>query len=145
MRLWSLHPEVLDRQGLIAGWREALLAQAVLLGRTRGYTRHPQLERFRSHPDPGTAIGAYLSELHADATRRGYRFDVGRIAFPLGPDRDASWRMEVTTGQLAFEWDHLQRKLRQRSPDHVRPRPASIPAHPMFVVVDGPIATWERP
>ncbi|MGP9584395.1 pyrimidine dimer DNA glycosylase/endonuclease V, partial [Micrococcaceae sp. AOP34-BR2-30] len=30
MRLWSLHPEVLDRQGLIAGWREALLAQAVL-------------------------------------------------------------------------------------------------------------------
>lgn len=145
MRLWSLHPADLDRQGLVAGWREALLAQAVLLGRTRGYTRHPQLDRFRTHSDPPAAVGAYLTGLHAEATRRGYRFDVGRIAFPPGPDRDASWRMEVTTGQLAFEWDHLQRKLRQRSPDQARPTPALIPAHPMFVVVDGPIATWERP
>lgn len=145
MRLWSLHPEVLDRQGLIAGWREALLAQAVLLGRTRGYTRHPQLERFRSHPDPVAAIGAYLNELYVEATRRGYRFDVGRIALTPGPDGDDSWRVEVTTGQLGFEWDHLRRKLSQRSPDQVRPTPASIPAHPMFVVVDGPIATWERP
>jgi hypothetical protein len=37
----------LDGRGLVALWREALLAQAVLRGRTRGY-RHPQLARFRS-------------------------------------------------------------------------------------------------
>jgi len=47
VRIWSLHPKYLDRQGLTACWREALLAQAVLNGATRGYTRHPQLVRFR--------------------------------------------------------------------------------------------------
>ena len=52
MRLWSLDPAHLDRQGLVACWREALLAQAVLAGRTRGYRHHPQLERFRVVPGP---------------------------------------------------------------------------------------------
>ncbi|WP_343214776.1 pyrimidine dimer DNA glycosylase/endonuclease V, partial [Dokdonella sp.] len=40
MRLWSLHPRYLDPQGLVALWREALLAKAVLRGETRGYTQH---------------------------------------------------------------------------------------------------------
>lgn len=43
MRLWSLHPQYLDAKGLVALWREGLLAQAVLAGQTRGYKRHPQL------------------------------------------------------------------------------------------------------
>jgi len=30
MRLWTIHPKYLDRQGLLALWREALLAQKVL-------------------------------------------------------------------------------------------------------------------
>lgn len=47
MRLWSLHPSLLDRAALVAGWREALLAQKVLRGETTGYRHHPQLERFR--------------------------------------------------------------------------------------------------
>jgi hypothetical protein len=34
MRLWSLHPKHLDRQGLLAVWREGLLAQEVLRGET---------------------------------------------------------------------------------------------------------------
>jgi hypothetical protein len=33
MRLWSLHPEYLDANGLVALWREALLAQAFLQGK----------------------------------------------------------------------------------------------------------------
>ena len=41
MRLWTLHPQYLDPRGLVALWREALLAQKVLLGRTRGYRAHP--------------------------------------------------------------------------------------------------------
>ena len=63
MRLWSIHPKYLDRQGLIALWREALLAQAVLSGKTRGYRNHPQLERFRNHPAPLSAISLYLDGL----------------------------------------------------------------------------------
>ena len=71
MRLWSVHPLHLDRQGLTACWREALLAQAVLAGRTRGYRAHPQLERFRevlethrkSLLQQRTDIAAQLSEI----------------------------------------------------------------------------------
>jgi hypothetical protein len=36
MRLWTLHPKYLDARGLVALWREALLAQKVLRGATRG-------------------------------------------------------------------------------------------------------------
>lgn len=60
MRLSSLHSSLLDRQGLVAGWREALLAQTELLDQTRGYTAHPQLERYQSRPEPKTTIGAYI-------------------------------------------------------------------------------------
>ncbi|WP_312350379.1 pyrimidine dimer DNA glycosylase/endonuclease V [Actinomyces sp.] len=79
MRLWSLDPSYLDAKGLVACWREALLAQAVLAGRTKGYTHHPQLERFREAPDPLAAIAAYLEGIAAEATRRGYHFDTTRI------------------------------------------------------------------
>lgn len=141
MRLWSLHPMYLDPQGLVALWREALLAQAVLRGRTRGYTRHPQLDRFRGHGDPVAAIGAYLAAVHVEATRRGYAFDATKI----GPVRDAP-TLRVAEGQLTLEWRHLRTKLAARSPawlarwDEVAtPRP-----HPLFLAQPGPVASWER-
>jgi hypothetical protein len=37
MQLWTLHPKHLDVRGLVALWREALLAQKILCGATRGY------------------------------------------------------------------------------------------------------------
>ena len=37
MRLWSIHPKYLGTKGLVALWREALLAQKVLQGNTKGY------------------------------------------------------------------------------------------------------------
>lgn len=79
MRLWSLHPKYLDPQGLVALWREALLAKAVIRGETRGYTHHPQLQRFTEHPHPRLAINAYLAAVHVEATQRGYRFDRSKI------------------------------------------------------------------
>ncbi|MCP2282173.1 hypothetical protein APR04_001068 [Promicromonospora umidemergens] len=146
MRLWSLDPALLDRQGLVACWREALLAQAVLLGRTRGYTAHPQLERFREHPQPATAISAYLHGVRDEAIRRGYQFDAQRIAQPLGQRVHDTPRILVTTGQLDLEWQHLLHKLAVRSPaHHARLVASETPApHPLFVVVPGGVATWER-
>lgn len=142
MRLWSLHPSLLDRAGLGALWREGLLAQAVLAGRTRGYRHHPQLERFRATADPRAAVVAYLHEVHTDAVRRGYAYDPARID-AAEPFTEA---LEVTTGQLAYELEHLRAKLARRSPqDLVRLPPADPPVHPLFVVVPGPIAPWERP
>lgn len=150
MRLWSLHPALLDRQGLVACWREALLAQAVLLGRTRGYTAHPQLERFKAHAKPEVAIGAYLCGLHDEATNRGYRFDAARIIHAQALEQVV--QIPVTFGQLGFELSHLRAKLVQRSPeflaDHAQALAATeqfIATHPLFAPVPGTIASWERP
>ncbi|WP_226997248.1 pyrimidine dimer DNA glycosylase/endonuclease V [Tessaracoccus aquimaris] len=137
--MWSLHPSLLDRQGLIACWREALLAQAVLAGRTAGYRHHPQLTRFREAQDPMAAIGAYLMELADEATARGYRFDRTRIDGPL-----ESAPIRVTTGQLRLERDHLAAKLRVRSPEWLPRLDASPTPHPLFVTVDGGPEPWER-
>lgn len=79
MRLWSLHPSYLDAKGLVAAWREALLAQKVLAGATHGYRQHPQLVRFRDTDEPRAAMSAFLRGIHREATARGYTFDVEKI------------------------------------------------------------------
>ena len=141
MRLWSLHPKYLDAQGLVALWREALLAQAVLRGRTSGYRHHPQLERFTSHGSPRLAINAYLGSIYEEAASRGYDFDRRKI----GPLR-AVTRISLADGQLQHEWQHLLKKLSARNPAlYSRWRGIAIPAHhPMFHVRPGPTASWER-
>ena len=141
MRLWSLHPKYLDPQGLVALWREALLAQAVLRGRTNGYRHHPQLERFTSHRSPRLAINAYLGAIYEEAASRGYAFDHRKI----GPIR-AVPRISLPSGQLRHEWQHLLQKLSARSPSlYSRWRVVSNPAHhPIFHVRPGSKASWER-
>lgn len=140
MRLWTLHPKYLDARGLVALWREALLAQAVLNGETLGYTRHPQLDRFRALTSPRTVIAAYLRAVHVESVDRGYHFDGSKI----GSDRNAGL-IEVTRGQLNYEWRHLLAKLQRRDPARwevfksmTRPKP-----HPLFRIKPGPIEAWE--
>lgn len=144
MRLWSLHPSILDRAALIACWREALLAQKVLDGGTRGYTHHPQLRRFRAHADPLAAVGAYLTGLRTEATARGYRFDETRIRQPRDPAEIAP--IDVTTGQLRYELAHLRAKVEGRAPDWLDRLPADgttpLP-HPLLQEVPGDVEDWE--
>ena len=141
MRLWSLHPKYLDPQGLVALWRVALLARAVLRGKTRGYRYHLQLERFRSRPAPVSSINAYLSALHSEATRRGYHFDKGKI----GPVRKIQ-RIAVTSAQLEHEWQHLLAKLKARNVmQYMKCQALRMPqCHPLLYVRPGRIASWER-
>jgi hypothetical protein len=141
MRLWTLHPRYLDSRGLVALWREALLAQTVLARDRGGYSRHPQLERFRDQPKPRVAIAAYLHGVAEEATLRAYNFDTSKILSDA-----AAESIDATSGQLAFEWTHLMAKLRVRSPDvYDLHSPVSVIAvHPLFRLVDGPIASWER-
>jgi hypothetical protein len=141
MRLWTLHPKYLDSRGLVALWREGLLAQKVLQGGTRGYTNHPQLLRFRASPAPVAVLAAYLAAVEEEAQRRGYRFDAGKI----GAVR-YDGVLEETRGQLAYEWEHLQRKLTLRDPQWlegltgiVEPEP-----HPLFRSVAGDVRQWEK-
>jgi hypothetical protein len=130
----------LDRRGLVALWREALLAQAVLGGHTRGYVHHPQLTRFRETPSPAGAIAAYLRGVHLESVRRGYRFDAALIAVA-----GCSSPIVTTEGQLDYEWAHLLEKIRVRAPSWragiesvARPEP-----HPLFRIVPGPVEEWE--
>ena len=141
MRLWSLHPKHLDSRGLVALWREGLLAQAVLQGRTKGYRHHPQLVRFRAQHAPVSSIVEYLRAVHGESVRRGYRFDAGKI----GEGGTAS-RIDVPQGQVDFEWNHLMKKLEARAPEwHERQLKAPAPqVHPLFRVVPGGVADWER-
>jgi hypothetical protein len=112
MRLWSLHPQYLDSRGLVALWREALLAQAVLSNKTIGYKNHPQLIRFKSCKNPRSQIANYLRVIHGEAVRRGFRFDKAKLSRPAKIEKIC-----VTRGQLDYEWIHLKRKLRARAPD----------------------------
>ena len=140
MRLWTLHPKYLDAKGLVAAWREALLAQKVLQGATRGYRNHPQLARFKAQPEAVGALGEFLRGLVAEAEAREYNFDHSKIAVTKPVEK-----IPATRGQLLFEWEHLRRKLRLRDPARLRtlarlevPEP-----HPMFVIVPGPVEPWE--
>ena len=140
MRLWSLHPRYLDAKGLVALWREALLAQAVLAGLTRGYRNHPQLARFTESATPREHIATYLRAVHLEADRRGYCFDARKI----GRCGDVELLI-VTRGQLDYEWAHLKNKLRVRAPawlDAIEDA-APLAPHPLFRVIDGPVAEWE--
>ena len=140
MRLWTLHPRYLDAKGLVAAWREALLAQKVLQGATRGYRNHPQLTRFKVHPDPVAALAEFLRGLATEAKSRSYHFDSTKI-----PTSHTRRKIPVTTGQMTYEWEHLHRKLLTRDPARHREL-ASITSpepHPLFRIVSGEIEPWE--
>lgn len=135
MRLWSIHPQYLDVIGLVALWREALLAQKVLRGETHGYTHHPQLERFRLVEN---SIGNYLQEVYNEAQRRGYRFNRDKI---LASADMVS--LPIPQGQLAYEFAHLMKKLSIRSPKNMIEKPHTIVPLPIFYEVEGPMCSWE--
>ena len=141
MRIWSLHPKYLDARGLVALWREGLLAQAVLKGETKGYVHHPQLLRFREQPRPLGSIAEYLRLVYREAVNRGYRFAAERISRSRAPGY-----LTVTRGQIEFEWLHLMQKLRARDPQW-QARLARVKApkpHPLFHIVRGTVAQWEK-
>lgn len=140
MRIWSIHPKHLDTKGLVALWRETLLAKHVLEGKTKGYRNHPQLDRFKLLDHPQDAINQYLSFIFEEATIRGYRFDRTKINWAYSP-----CTMLVTSGQMEYEIAHLLRKLETR--DALRfaelIKQKVFDPHPMFKVVDGEIERWE--
>lgn len=142
MRLWSIHPGYLDRRGLVALWREALLAQAVLRKQTVGYRHHPQLGRFRRHNKPLQAINAYLWYIYQEAIKRGYSFDRKKVRQP-----GAIELIELERGQVDYEIMHLLSKLKQRDPEKYKilKSISRHKSHPLFRIVPGQTADWEKP
>jgi len=140
MRIWSLHPQYLDTKGIVALWRETLLAKHVLLGKTKGYTNHPQLNRFKAAKRPIDAIDQYLAEVYKEATNRGYNFDKTKINWKIKPQT-----ITVTDGQMEYETKHLKKKLKARDAKKLKEieKEKTIKPHPMFKVVSGEIEDWE--
>jgi hypothetical protein len=141
MRLWSIHPEYLDAKGLVALWREALLAQNVLLGNTKGYKKHPQLNRFKNTGNPIGAIARYLRSIVDEADRRGYNFNKSKIA-----NKKTKNRIPVTNGQVEYEFKHLLEKLHKRDPDLYNQFKMvnEIKVNPIFIMVSGNVEDWEK-
>ena len=141
MRLWSIHPKYLDQKGLVALWRESLLAKNVLLGNTKGYKNHPQLQRFKDLKDPYLGINTYLKGVYEESLERGYVFDDSKIG-----EVNNSTRIPVTDAQIKYEFDHLLRKLEIRDSTRYEKykKEESIDTHPMFDVRKGDIEQWEK-
>ena len=141
MRLWTLHPRYLDTKGLSGLWREGLLARNVLLGIKKGYRNHPQLERFKKQKDPLLFIDTYLLDVYRESLKRNYNFNREKFGSNF-----ADSQIEVTEGQIIYEFKHLMRKLKIRDVDKYNEvMKVEFPdINAVFKVVKGDIEPWER-
>lgn len=142
MRIWSIHPRYLDWKGLGALWRETLLAQVVVQGKTRGWKNHPQLSRFQSHHEPLEAVGYFLKKVHDESLRRGYNYNFSKILKPVVEVE----KILITSGQLRYELDILNERLMERGPSKYQENKDVyvIEPHPIFRVVEGAPEPWEK-
>lgn len=140
MRIWSIHPQYLDAKGLVALWRETLLAKNVLAGNTKGYKNHPQLNRFKATDNPLDSIHQYLAVVYEESLQRGYRFNKDKIDWNFQPVQ-----MSVSEGQMHYETQHLLHKLAIRDEEKHQQLAAveNVLPHPLFIVERGEIAEWE--
>jgi len=142
MRLWSIHPKYLDNIGLIALWREGLLAKAVLSGNTKGYTNHSQLIRFKEYKNPLNAINSFLAHVLLEAEYRNYNFDKSKIINNFKKNE----KINVTKKQLEYEFSHLLKKLEKRAPEKYNELKniKNIECNDLFCIIEGEIEKWEK-
>jgi hypothetical protein len=141
MRIWSLHPKYLDTKGLVALWRETLLAKDVLEGKTKGYKNHPQLIRFKNSGNALGCINQYLNVVYEESLNRGYCFDRNKFNAPAKPST-----LTVTSGQMEYEKAHLLKKLEIRDPSRFQQLilQSTVEPHPLFKIIDGEVEEWEK-
>ena len=140
MRIWSIHPKYLDAKGIVALWRETLLAKNVLEGKTIGYRNHPQLLRFKNSEKPLEAINQYLEAVYNESKIRKYNFDITKFN-----PTEKKIKLRVTQGQINYEYEHLLHKLKTRDPMLYEKLKKNkiIEPHPIFKIVKGDVEKWE--
>jgi hypothetical protein len=141
MRIWSIHPKYLDAKGLVALWRETLLAKNVLEEKTKGYKNHPQLIRFKNSDNPLPCINQYLAAVYQESLTRGYHFNKDKFN-----DYHEPGTLTVTRTQIEYETKHLLKKLKTRDIEryHRLLKETNIEPHPLFKIIDGEIEEWEK-
>jgi hypothetical protein len=142
MRLWSIHPKYLDTKGLVALWREGLLAQKVVQGKTKGYRKHPQLIRFLQSENPYEAISFFLLIVFMESEKRGFKFDNNKITGIV----NENIKIKVTNKQILYEWELLKSKIYNRDKTRFNEiRKVEFPeTHPIFQIINGEIEKWEK-
>jgi hypothetical protein len=135
-----MHPKYLDAKGLVALWRETLLAKNVLEEKTKGYKNHPQLLRFRNSDNPLQSINQYLTTVYQESLARGYHFNKAKFNVYHEPVI-----LTVTRRQIEYEMQHLLKKLKTRDIErsHRLLKETNIEPHPLFKIIDGEIEEWE--
>ena len=143
MRLWSISPQYLDTKGLLAAWREGLLAKKVLEGKTKGYINHPQLIRFKECQNSLLAINKYLMDLYLESVKRGFSFNKSKIGI-IGESNTIVIR--VNYGQVKYEYELLKWKLKKRDKKKYEElkNVDKINLNSVFTSVDGEIEKWEK-
>ncbi len=143
MRLWSLKLSYLDTMGLLAVWREGLLAKKVLEGKTKGYKNHPQLERFKALDDPLIGINTYLNQVYLESLSRDYAFSKDKVNPSL---IDKNVKIPLNDKQLSYEFELLKTKLKIRdNKSYQKIKDIEIPEHvSIFSIRKGPIENWEK-
>jgi hypothetical protein len=140
MRIWSIHPKYLDTKGLVALWRETMLAKNVLEGKTKGYKNHPQLIRFKNSANPLQGINQYLAAVYKESQIRGFHFNKDKLKIYNEPVT-----LTVTRKQIEYETQHLLKKLKTRDMERYQRllNETNIEPHPIFKIIDGEIEVWE--
>jgi hypothetical protein len=146
MRLWSLDFKYLDRKGLLAVWRESLLAKKVLEGKTKGYKNHPQLIRFKNSKNPLKTINLYLYEIYKESVKRGYSFNLSKIKLYFNKNPEKFEKIPLTKKQLIFEFNHLLKKLEERDIIQYNKivKTKKINPNNIFYLIKGEIENWEN-
>jgi len=86
------------------------------------------------------AVNFYLWHVYRDAVARGYSFDRGKVKRPVSTPS-----IDVSTGQIEFERQHLLTKLQTRAPAwYEQVKDQAFDPHPLFRCVLGPVEPWER-
>jgi hypothetical protein len=155
MRIWTVHPMYLDKQGMATAWREGVLGISVF-GTSKMYSSHPQLKRFTSKAQ----IAEYLLEILEESKNRDYTFNAGQVFDKLLPEDYAAYHnsklefdpVVVSYGQLMYEFRHLQNILKERDIVQYRANEKQV-CDDMSEVVENPsfhidsgtlsVAAWE--
>ena len=140
MKLWTFHPRYLDTCGLTGLWREAIMAQNILIklmqGKLVGYTNHPELNKIRNIGESifwEGAIRVYLDEIYKESVLRKHSFNQYKIRASRGFLLNVEiWLSEE---QLRQEEETIKERMAVRSPGRYQEvKDLQFEPHPLFIL-----------
>jgi len=131
MRVWIVHPKYLDCKGLVALWRETLLARKVLKGKTKGWRNHPQLNKLKNHKNSVAAVNTYLLYVWKESEKRCYKFNKRKIEKNF-----TKKKIKIPKKEVISDFEELKNKLKKRDPKRYREivKVKKIEVNPIFII-----------